>query len=814
MSSLVGDGALIGFWPLNEPSGAPFFRNYANNTFGHKASGVSFNLHVHQAGPNANEEAMSNWPGTTTIFSASSGTNFTGLQLHGRYLNDGVNAQEHAKILTIGNGSVSTRFLTMPPEIAQSGFTVGLWVLPNSDGETGYPETAINGKKTQGFANALFSRGEDDFGWHLGISGQLTGGAQFTSTEFGGDHRLAGYVLITPSTTANPVTDAAGEILETPIEAGRFTHLTFTYRYIDGTNNQVALYKDGRLEASGTTNRDITRGGDTDFFDELITIGGAPDNGSVGGGELEFTTGWNHLMSGAYYFNRVLHEGEVLDMHQCGGMQPELGLQPVGRPVQFDDPNLLGYFGFSTVGFEDASANHRPLTGQSDAGDRDILIISPGPFGRGGVFRDDGGDKIIASSGLTFAFASSPSWTLCARAAFPRGAGATQYTHNMLMSMGSADDILNPVISNSTLGMHISYDSPTTNDRIFARVYPVGDEAAEEVIVQSSDGIIGERITTHVSLLYDNQTKGLALYLDGVLAESGTLTNALYPHLLNLAGSGFPLMFGNAVLDQDPFTVDGVGGLDLSIFEIALFSRPLLPDEIEFVYSSGVVVTPLERTPHDPRLAAYWPCDDFNGDDVIVADKASCWQEVPAHLLFSLSDGKWNTIEGLDTQGPWFTSDPFKTRTLPPELSSFGNLGITSGVFSVLGGSTATLPQSINDDATSSFANPIARLRVNPEDRDEKCNSYLAEWLFSFDVTPSGNIPQITVSSNETNNFNTAIFEAGNGVDFFKCWLTTINAGNADPVGTDAGLGPSGVSIVSMLKMVVLPTQSLLLLET
>ena len=45
-NGLLQDGHLIGFWPLNEPSGAPFFKNYGY-TYGGKPSGISFDWHIH-----------------------------------------------------------------------------------------------------------------------------------------------------------------------------------------------------------------------------------------------------------------------------------------------------------------------------------------------------------------------------------------------------------------------------------------------------------------------------------------------------------------------------------------------------------------------------------------------------------------------------------------------------------------------------------------------------------------------------------------------------------------------------------------------
>jgi len=799
MTNFIDDLNLIGFWPLNEASGAPYFHNYADSEFGSRPSGISFNMHVHQAGTAATfEEALSNWPGTTTIFNQESGINYTGLQLQGRYRQDGDSSQNHTKILTLGHGNWAARFHTLPPAVAQSGFTVGLWVLPQTNGEQGYPDTTgSNGKKQQAQANALFSRAEDDFGWHLGVSGSLAGGSQFESQEFGGPPRLTGYAFLTTTDVNNPITDTAGGILETPIESGRFTHLAFTYTYIDGTNNELDFYKDGTLQGSRTTSLDLTRPGISEaveIYNEIITLGGSADRGTIGNGEADFSTGWNHLVSGAYYFNRALSESEMAAMHGFGGMQPHLGRQPFpGRKITLEDPDLLGYFPFDGLGFEDVSRHHRPLRAPTDIGDRSIFSPWPGPYGRGGVFKDTGLDQIVASSGLTLDLASAPSWTIATRVMLPAGYTG-QYIANLVAGIGTTDDIFSiPVAAKATRCFQIAYDN-TSAEGLFARFYPLGDDAAETLLLQCPDGEWGERMDVHVAVLYDNQTKGAALYLDGKLASSGTLTNALYPQVLGVAGSGFPLMFMNGIVDQ-PVTTDGSAADTMALSDIAIFSRPLLPDEVEYLNASGVEISALYRSVHDPRLTANWPCDDFDGDDVIVTDDATVWQGNPSHLTFAKSDGTWGNIENSEN-GPWYTLDPWKQSSPPPELNDEGNLGIYSGVFAIMGGSTATVPHAVNDEITSSATNNMMRTRPNTEDRNTPCHSKFSEWILGFDVTPSGTIRATNIDTIEDNDQNTVIFDYGNAADFFRCYLTTINADNPDPVGQSAGLGGSGVSVV------------------
>ena len=82
----------------------------------------------------------------------------------------------------------------------------------------------------------------------------------------------------------------------------------------------------------------------------------------------------------------------------------------------------------------------------------------------------------------------------------------------------------------------------------------------------------------------------------------------------------------------------------------------------------------------------------------------------------------------------------------------------------------------------SSASNPLIRTRVNSEDRDGPCNNAMSNWMLGFEITPSGDIAAATVGNLEENDLNRTIFDVGNSTDFFRCWLTSINANNADPL--------------------------------
>lgn len=788
MVNLINDGSLVGFWPLNEPSGAPRFHNYAGS-FAGKPSGISFDMHIHQARAQDVNSVLGEWPGTASIFNAESGTTYYGLQLHGCY-QSAVSTNRHDKVLVPGMGTFAVRSTMLTPAVAQSGFTIGFWALPRSNGYSEYVDGAVdNGTRQQAWGNSIMARGNEDFGIWMGVSGSLQGGAQFTSTREGGPSLLTGYVFVGGNATdaTNPITSTDSRILETPIESGAMVHLTCTYRFIGGNNNQIVLYKNGFLAASGIVSAVLTTASTpaaNDFEDVSWTIGGSVDDGTTSVTRLGFANGWNHLVSGVYYFKRVLHEGEVLDMHQQGGLQPSLGVALNAVPVSLSDSTLLAYYPFSQIGYSDVSRHHRPLIAAQDEGDRSIVGVIPGPFGRGGVYNAISTNPMVATSGLTFALAEAPGgFTVAAR--YMQQSAAT-YVANIIASMGSTDDVFTPVITAATAGWHVSRDATNANDKLFLRAFPIGATTVSTTLL-STDFEPLDQSVGHFAVVYDNATFGLALYWNGEVQSSGTLAGSLQTHMLHLAGSGFPLMFLGGVLDQNPETI-GANADQTAMFDIAIFGRPLQPMEVRGLAASGIDITPILRTPHDPRLCGWWPCDDFDGDELVIQDKASIWQFVPGHLTFCQNDYKWDQLEASDTQGPWFKYRYMDIqRTLPAALASYGNLGLTSGVFSVMGGTRGSQPLSANQ-SMSSIANYSARYKPNAEDNDLACNNVLGHWLFGFEVTPSGFIPSSRFQAINTE-FNSLIAQWGDATDSLRAYLTTF----AHTVGQTPG--SSGVSI-------------------
>lgn len=790
MANFLNDGSLIGFWPLNEPSGSLLFLNHSVAR-SHRPSGISFDLHVSQAESQAASQVKSIWPGTTTIFNISSGVNYRGYMTQG-YWKLGTDSSPYSKYLLLGNGCSQAREQTLSPNVAQSGFTAGIWVYPNSNGYLNYYADAVpasfNGETDGARAHSLFAQKQYSSlgGWQIGVSGHLNQGAQFSSVS--SNQQLNAYVSIERSTGATAPT-----ILRTPIESGAYTHLTFTFRYINGTADEIVLYKNGRLAASGTLNTGA--GGasapclaNSTLVGRGLTIGGG-DNGGAGTNNYNGTTGWNHLVSGAYFFRRVLHEGEILDLHDGSTLQPSEQNKKQPIQVELTDSQLLGYYPFRSVGWPDVSKNHRPLISAKDEGPTARYIPIPGPFKAGAMLQNgtNQSDHVVASSGLIFDLISGRSWTIGVVAGPVNNNGRAT---NMIMSMGSVSSATAgapTATTTSTFGMALT--ELTTPNKIRFSAYPLGDITASVFNIDTATSGFYNGTAHHYAVAYDDSTKGIAVYLDGHLQGSGTLAHSLTDQLMRLAGSGYPLMFANGVTDgiSDSSThgVHATGGQDLFIGPVLVMGRALLPEEIMYVAQSGIDTTPLWRTRYDSRLLGYWPCSDFKMDDVVVEDQSRVWNVFPGNLIRGDTDFKWDTYSTIVSRFP-----QFGTRTTPAALDSFGVLGITSGVFSVhgLGAGTANVTDAAA--ARSSIANLALRYKAVNEQNNTTPQNVIGEFVIGYEVTPSGNIPATPfglTSNTEKFEFNSTLslygnLGAGSTGSELRSFLTTVDAAQGSGV--------------------------------
>ena len=792
MVDFLNDGSLIGFWPLLEPSGSPIFLNYSPAR-SRQPSGISFDFHVAQAESQAAAQVKSLWPGTATVFNPESGVNYNGLMVQG-YWKLGANSSPYSRYLVLGNGCSQVREQTLAPNVAQSGITAGIWVYPNSNGYLGFytdvNATSFNGETEGTRCHALFNQKQFNSvgGWQIGISGAMDQAAQFNSVT--SNRQLTAYASIERA-GGTPV------VLRTPIESGRYTHLTFTHRFVNGTTlDEIVLYKDGRVAASGLN---VTGGAgnalalnNTTLVGRALAIGGG-DNANVGTNNYGGTCGWNHLVSGAYLFRRVLHEGEILDLHQGSTLQPLEGNRKQPIKVDLTDSQLLAYYPFRSVGWPDVSRHHRPLIGPEDEGESLHYIPIPGPFKAGAMLANgtNVSDHVIATSGLVYDMLNARSWTIGIVAGPVNNLGRPQ---NMIFSMGSVSAATAgaPTAGTAQFTFGMALTEITSPNRMRFSAYPLGNLVDNVFNIDAATSGFYNGVSHHYAVAYDDGTKGIAMYLDGHLQGSGTLFVSLTDTLLKLAGSGYPLIFANGVSeDVTDATTHGVlaaGGQDMLIGPITIMGRALLPEEIMYVAQSGIDTTSTWRTLYDPRLVGYWPCSDFKLDDVIVEDRARSWEIFPGNLVRGDTTAKWAAYYALNQR-----TNQFGTRTTPPELASYGVLGISSGIFGVHGLSPGTANVADSVSARSSIANFTQRYKPVNESSTTTCQNIIGEFVLGFEVTPSGNIPLTPfglTGDNTKFEFNSTLSLYGNLATStsdgeLRSFLTTVDAAQG-----------SGVSIV------------------
>ena len=808
MSSLGNDGTLIGFWPMNEPSGAPLMQNYAPATAKHP-SGLSFDLLPHAVDVGTPENYGSVWPGTDIIFNQESGVTVRGYRVQGHFERL-TNANPRGWCWLAGNGSRAHREQFSAPRIANSGFTAGFWVYPTSDGNLNFQddittEASAGWEQMSAITHALygmFSFDTANAGWVMGVSGALSAAAQFTGDLEGGPPPLRAFLVDINNGTAVQ----AG--LGTPIESGRYTHVTMTYTYIDGTNNELRLYKDGILEAQDTTNHDYAPDNST-FGARTLTVGGTVS--AVVSDEYNRTSGWGNLVSGVYFFKRPLSDAEVLDLHECGGLQPDISVPLETKEVTLSDNKLLGYYSYDSIGYPDSSRNFHTLMDELDPGDESVSVMCTGPFGGGSRLQNNtsAANAVVTGSGLCDDILDSRSWSI---GVWATSQNNSRRDENMILSWGSVSTTTTSTstvgaISEATFGIAVTdRNIPVGSNRIRLEVYPLGDLNEDFLEINASGFDPFTRVMNHYGVVYDDQTRGVAFYVNGALQGSGNLAHSLTDQFTRLVGSGYPLMFGNGITDSVTTTagkgVHNRGGNDNIISNTAIFGRPLEPSEMRAVAISGINTTSLKLSPFDSRLMGYWPCDDYEDGDVLVQDRARNWNDYPGHLTRGDTFTKWSrvynrngTLPDQQLYRPDGTAfvDLYGTRETPPELASYGNLGITSGVWSVRGGGMGVAVKADSVDSRSSRFNLAMRYKPNIEERDANPQSLLGEYIASFEVTPSGDIPAIDFAQSSDSvkfEFNSTVFNFGNmGTSSanheLRAFLTSVNA----PQG-------SGVSVV------------------
>jgi hypothetical protein len=827
--TFIDDYALLGFWPLDEPSGTPYWYNRAPRTANGAISGIPFDFSVVRLlSDNTARSARAGWPGYDTAPILESGTTYAGLRVQGRYEFDGAGTLENYadKYLCLGDGSFPHRRFGVPPDITQSGWTVGFWILPQSDGWWDLIETVglpfgQTADRHLARAHGIVSKMSQDIGFTMGISGQMNAGAQFASDFEGGDHQLRAFIHTFGGDASAGGADTIH--LTTPIESGRPTHLTAVFKAEDASADtySVSLYKDGGLAGSGqytettdTHKMCVPAGATTALFSDIpLTIGANTEEFAASVDSHNRSTGWNHIVSGVYWFERPLWQPEVADLAGAGGMQPSEGshgLLGLEKPVLITDPKLVTYVNFQGPGFIDASRLHLPLLGQQDESCVVTNVVNcPGPFDRGGAVNVQNSSTIGYGtlSGVSNALTNHRSFSICFHASPDNN--VSLYTQNLLCTQGAAGNVEADVFGGAYGSFQMNLG--TLGSKVYPRVRLYERGAQDETIELKGNtgGDLWRRVYSHYAFVYDDQTQGAAFYFNGALQESGTLTHSFADHMTRMAGSGYPIYFIGGVLGDGPTTnspIDFVttGGKDSAISEICIMGRPLEPQEVRFMAVSGIDTTPLSLTIHDPRLRGYWAGTETANH--IIPDRSTVFQDLQAPLVGSISELLWqhSIYDGgeADSLTPFFETDWFsRVRTTPPELLSYGGLGMTSGAWSVQGGSTGgkqSTAVTVTDRKTS-YGNIQDRFNLSYDDRDQSCQHFHEEWIMSYEVTPSGNIPKIFDPWSKTGDpsLNCILHAYHEGItDGHACWLTSINADNPDPHGQDAGTGPSGVTVV------------------
>lgn len=758
MTNLINDLSLVVFSPLNEPSGTPTFRNLAPRFLD---KDISYDWHPMIAANLYADQVLSLHPGSDFVINAASGTTYLGYRAQGASDLGVQNSNAANKVLAWGVGQSDVRSLMAPPSVAQSGFTVGVWVYPTSDGAWNSDNNGTNEENAE--RHLLLGRGNASDGFIIGVSGRIAFPAQDNIGDYQGGLRAFCHVK------QNSVH------LTTPLEEGRYTHLTMTYRYIDGNNNQIVLYKDGRVTASGTTNEELGSA-NVAYSDRVFTIGGGQDGSSIVDG-VEFASGWGHLVSGVYGFDRPLHEGEIATLHDCGGLQASEGFME-GAEVVISDPTLVAYVPVIEPGLIDVSRNHNNFFSDRDVGIDARLTICPGPFNRALCFKDDTTDDIAIATGsgvINSILDGNGSFSIGGWF-YIRGTQTT-FDANTLISLGSIGTG-ERTPDRSTGGFHISSSGTSNNHRLIARMYD-GGLVGKTLEFTTSDTDMWGGLLRHVTLAYDAQTRGVAFYVDKRLASSGTLDTPFEDVMSRLAGSGYPFVFLNGIVQDTVDTFDTSAGIDSAVGDMFVFSRPLQPQEIVGIAESGIDFTSLYYTRHDPRLRGFWRGTDSSTNDLNFPDEAMSMRgnAIPGNMVKGLSDLQWDVVlNNIDTT-QHSTVDLLSVsrgeQGGPSDVYD-GPLGFTSGAFAVMGGSLGVFNNNTagpNKRGTST-GNPF-RYRPVAEDRDIYSQHIINDYVIAFEVTPSGTIPATSDGNTEIHNCNLVVYGEPATQDRLISYLTT-----------------------------------------
>lgn len=773
MSFKTSDTALVFYYPLNESSGTPIFKNYASitaNQFGNmRSSGITLDLVPHIVDSDANSE--STWPGNET-FLIPSGT-VSGLMVLGRGLFATTSYTNY--VWLVGGGNEVARRAVTTPGIANSGFTIGGWIYPNSSGMSHQADTGAN-QAGLSMRHALISRIKStaatpsySTGFIVGVSGQLEFGAQAAQPDPNNfDRTLMLFAHVGNATAGNH------RHLQTAIESGRFTHFTFVYTYTNAGSQTFDLYKDGVLAATTTGDGDLDLSS-SNFSERALSIGGTERIDSANAAfDYTFAAGHRHVVSGLYFFERPFIAADVTELHGGGGITVDTFSKSSGTALLVTDQSLLGYYEFNGKGGTDSSLKSNHLIIDEDSINAKLVSIS-GPFGKHGYWNDGSStlNPLIAPSSLTMNLRNSP-WTIAGW--FFINDPTTAASH--IWSLGTE--------SNATLRF-ASLDYQTAGKVPRFTIYRDGTTAGTVVrLIPSGQGNGFNRSWFHAACIYDHRPDtelpyNAFLYINGELSASGNLGSALATTAID---NGLPLVILGAN-STSSIAFDATKGDGNGCAQIAIFNRPLNQFEVRGLALSGINTDSIIFTPHDPRLRAYWRCNEPSGAPLIL-DYASYGGSgnqtaLRSHLVPYINS---NTIDLSFGNTVTATTSNRALEFLNILIDSEGK-GITSGVFVPMGGTVGTNQSSVpaGRDSASSLSRRFNNnqdgktIREPPPDHD---------FALYFQLTPSGEVPRTFFGRAP----NSALFSYGadTGVsttnDGWSLFLTDVNKGPSSTSGT------------------------------
>jgi hypothetical protein len=447
-------------------------------------------------------------------------------------------------------------------------------------------------------------------------------------------------------------------------------------------------------------------------------------------------------------YDRVLNEGEILQIHNQGGLQVDKTLvYPTYKTVDITDLSIVSYLPFISPGFIDASRHHLNMFANQDEGVLGGYLICPGPFGRAMPFNDTTSsvDIAIATPSGTITellYGGNGSFTIAAWFCMDNTAGVASatYDNTTLISLGSIGSTFEFATGRAPSAFVVSASGAANNVRLSARFFEDGIVSLDKVQVMMNPEVdLSLSVMRHVAVVYDEQTKGVALYTDGMLSQSGTLPKSLYPVMQQIVGSGYPLVFLNGIPSTTTDVYSNLGGDDCAVSEILIANRPFLPSEVRYIAESGIDISPTFYSVHDPRLRGYWDCTGSGTNDHIIQDSCMIFTSggIPGHLTQVASDTMWSLIATSVGRKQLSSLDRFSRSRNPLE-------GITSGTWAVMSTSDGIghATNATGEFSRTSSSDLCQRYRMFADERDLRAPSHINEYIIGFNVTPSGTIPR------------------------------------------------------------------------